>query len=113
MMKQIVSSASLALCIALPASAMAQGGSDAGNCPPGSWFCAPDGQQQPAPAGKPVGGLQPLPDPDAPAATPPRSGTITYEPAPGAAAAPPIVVYQPPPPVVVVRPAEAPPAYEA
>jgi hypothetical protein len=113
MMKQIVSSASLALCIALPATAMAQGGSDAGSCPPGSWFCAPDGQQQPAPAGKPVGGLQPLPDPDSAPATPPRSGTITYEPAPGAAA-PPVVVYQPPPPVVVVRPpAEPPPGCES
>ena len=117
MMKQVVSSVSLVLGIALPATALAQGG--AGDCPPGSWFCAQDSQQQATPAGKPVGGaggLAPLPDPDQ-SATPPAHGTVIYQAgAPGAAsdAAPPVVVYQPPPPVVVVKPEDAapPPDYE-
>ena len=50
MLKSIVSSASLVLAIALPATAQAQGSSQgsasAGACPPGSWFCAQDSQQQ-------------------------------------------------------------------
>jgi opacity protein-like surface antigen len=107
MIKQLVSSATLALGIALPATALAQGG--AGDCPPGSWFCAQDSQQQPTPAGKPVGGLAPLPDPDTSAA-PPAHGTIIYQAgSPPSEGAPPVVVYQPPPPVVIVKPEDAPP----
>jgi opacity protein-like surface antigen len=109
MIKSIVSSASLAFAFALSATAAAQGGAaGAGSCPPGSWFCAQDSQQQATPAGKPVKapGLQPLPGPDDDS-----SGGVTYAPAPPGA--PPVVVYQPPPPVVVVRPEpDAPPPYE-
>jgi hypothetical protein len=121
MLKSIVCSASLALGIALPATALAQDGkaaaSPANGCPPGSWFCAEDSQQHAAPAGQPVKGLKPLPDPDAPApvrdasdASDSSDSSVTYEAAPKAP--PPIVVYQPPPPVVVVRPPDAPPPYE-
>jgi opacity protein-like surface antigen len=113
MLKSIVSSASLALGIAISATAAAQGGAGAGSCPPGSWFCAQDSQQQPAPAGRP---LQPLPDPeDTTAPPPPPPGPpprVVYQ--AGADGAPPVVVYQPPPPVVVVRPeAEPPPPDDA
>jgi hypothetical protein len=104
MLKSIVSSASLALGVAISATASAQGGAGAASCPPGSWFCAQDSQQQATPAGRP---LQPLPDPEAaPPSPPPR---VVYQ--AGAEGAPPVVVYQPPPPVVVVRPeaTEAPP----
>jgi hypothetical protein len=104
MLKSIVSSASLAFAIALPVTAAAQGDSNAGgSCPPGSWFCAQDSQQQPAPKGQAVKPLQPLPDPDDDAA-PAKPGPNTPPP-------PPVVVYQPPPAVVVTRP-EAPPPYE-
>jgi opacity protein-like surface antigen len=113
MRKSIVSAAALALLLGLPATAMADGAA-AGGCPPGSWFCAQDSQQQPSPAGKP---LQPLPDPSDDSAPAP-SATPTTPPKPpkydpGTGDAPPVVVYQPPPPVVVVqRPAEAPPSYD-
>ena len=100
MTKFIVSSAALALVLAVPGAAKAQAAGGASNgsaCPPGSWFCAEAPQQRAAPAGQPVG-LEPLPDPDAatPHSVPPP---------------PPVVVYQPPPPTMVVRP-ESPPPYE-
>jgi opacity protein-like surface antigen len=104
MLKSIVSSASLAFAIALPATAAAQGDASGGSCPPWSWFCAQDSQQQAAPKGKP---LQPLPDPDDDSAPPARSAT----PGPNTPPPPPVVVYQPPPAVVVTRP-DAPPPYE-
>jgi opacity protein-like surface antigen len=105
MIKAIVSSASLALGLALTGTAAAQGAAGPSACPPGSWFCAQDSQQQPSPAGEPVKPLQQLPDPDEPPPPPPRRPrtTITYQAAPGAEGAPPVVVYQPPPPVVIVR----------
>ena len=110
MFKSIVSGASLALGIALPATAAAQGTATGGTCPPGSWFCAQDSQQQASPKGQAVKPLAPLPDPDEAAASPPAAhGAATSEgetPPP-----PPVVVYQPPPPVVVMKP-EAPPPYE-
>ncbi len=118
MIKPIVSSAVLALGLALSGTAAAQG-DGAGACPPGSWFCAQDAQQQPAPAGQPVKPqLDPLPDPDEPPPPPPPParrprGTIIYRAPAGADGVPPVVVYQPPPPppVVVVRPSpeDAPP----
>jgi len=108
----------LALTVALPATAFAQGGAApsppqpapaAGapsNCPPGSWFCnEANGNAQ---AGAAANG-QPLPPAAAPAPAP-----APYAPAPGATpVAPPVVVYQPaPPPVVVVQGrADAPPPY--
>jgi hypothetical protein len=108
----MVSAAALALVVASPALAFAQGGGDGASCPPGSWFCAQDSQQQATPAGQPVKPLQPLPDPEddsapapAPAPKPPK-----YQ--PGADGAPPVVVYQPPPPVVVVRPEDASSSYD-
>lgn len=94
------------LAAAQSAPAPAQGGS---SCPPGSWFCAPPPDATPAPAGKPVQGLQPLPDPEESPAPAPRQPRVTYEPAPSSS--PPVVVYQPPAPVMVVRP-EEPPPYE-
>ena len=103
MRKSIVSASALALVLgipAIPASAWAQPAGGSGACPPGSWFCAQDQSEQPAPAGKP---LQPLPDPSDDSA--PAPGTVPPKPPkydPGDA--PPVVVYQPPPPVVVVRP---------
>jgi opacity protein-like surface antigen len=112
MRKSIVSTAALALVVALPGSAAAQGSAGTGVCPPGSWFCAQDSQEQAAPAGKPVKpSLDPLPDPeDDSAPAPPVRKPPRYE--PGTEGAPPVVVYQPPPPVVVVRPAEPPPPYD-
>jgi|CZKU01.1.fsa_nt_gi opacity protein-like surface antigen len=111
MRKSIVSAAALALVAALPVPAFAQGGAaGAGACPPGSWFCAQDSQEQAAPAGQPVKPLQPLPDPeDASAPAPPLHKPPKYE--PGTEGPPPVVVYQPPPPVVVVRP-DAPAPYD-
>jgi Outer membrane protein beta-barrel domain len=105
MLKSIVSAASLAIAIALPATAAAQGTANGGACPPGSWFCAQDSQQQATPKGQAVKPLQPLPDPEDDATPPPPP---PYDPS---GAPPPVVVYQPPPPVMVVRP-EAPPPYE-
>jgi hypothetical protein len=117
MRKSIVSAAAMALILGVPVSAMAQGGAQgsggSGACPPGSWFCAQDSSEQPAPAGKP---LQPLPadssDDGAPAPTPVPPKPPKYD--PGTGDAPPVVVYQPPPPVVIVQhgdeaPAETPP----
>jgi opacity protein-like surface antigen len=109
MFKSIVSSATLALGIALPATAAAQGAASGGACPPGSWFCAQDSQQQATPQGQTVKPLQPLPDPaDDTAPTPPPPPRYTGD---TGGAPPPVVVYQPPPPVMVVRP-ETPPPYE-
>jgi opacity protein-like surface antigen len=111
MLKSIVSGASLAIAIALPATAAAQGAASGGSCPPGSWFCAQDSQQQAIPKGQAVKPLAPLPDPDdeTPPPPPPRSPPPDGDTPPP----PPVVVYQPPPPVVVVRPGpEAPPPYE-
>jgi opacity protein-like surface antigen len=110
MFKSIVSSAALAIGVALPATAAAQGATGGGACPPGSWFCAQDSQQQPTPKGQAVRPLQPLPDPEddataAPSTPPPPP---PYDPG---AAPPPVVVYQPPPPVMITRP-ETPPPYE-
>jgi opacity protein-like surface antigen len=105
MFKSIVSAASLAIGIALPATAAAQGAASGGACPPGSWFCAQDSQQQPTPKGQAVKPLQPLPDPEDDATPPPPP---PYDPG---AAPPPVVVYQPPPPVTVIRP-DGPPPYE-
>jgi opacity protein-like surface antigen len=113
-MKLAVCTSAVALVLAVPAVAAAQSApsGSAGSCPPGSWFCAEPPESTPAPAGKPVQGLQALPDPeDAPPPPPPRRApTVTYEPAPSSAP-PPVVVYQPPPPVMVIRP-ESPPPYE-
>jgi hypothetical protein len=110
-MKLVVVSSALAFVLAVPAAASAQSapGASGGACPPGSWFCTPPADAEPAPAGKNVQGLQPLPDPDEEPSPPPshRQPTVVYEPAPP----PPVVVYQPPPPVTVVRP-ENPPPYE-
>lgn len=114
-MKLVVVTSASALLLAIPSFAWAQSApaQQPDSCPPGSWFCAPPQDAQPAPSGKQ--GLQPLPDPDAQPAPPPRHR--------GAAAAdddeapahtpppPPVVVYQPPPPVMVERP-ENPPPYE-
>ena len=98
-MKLVVVTSASALLIAIPSLAWAQSApaQQPDSCPPGSWFCAPPQDAQPAPAGKQ--GLQPLPDPDEAPAPPPRRH--------GAAAAsdeegrtpppPPVVVYQPPP----------------
>jgi opacity protein-like surface antigen len=112
MLKLIVSSASLAIGIALPATAAAQGAASGGTCPPGSWFCAQDSQQQATPQGQAVKPLRPLPDPEdedtPPPPPPPPTGHPTYD---QGGAPPPVVVYQPPPPVMVVRP-EAPPPYD-
>jgi opacity protein-like surface antigen len=115
-MKSVVLSSAVALVLAVPAVASAQtapAASPTASCPPGSWFCEPAPNAQPAPAGKTVNGLRALPDPDAAdddsAAPPPpprRQPKVTYEPAP-----PPVVVYQPPPPVQIERP-ENPPPYE-
>jgi hypothetical protein len=114
-MKLVVVSSAVAFVLAIPAAAWAQsapGGASGGSCPPGSWFCTPpaDAEPAPPPAGKTVQGLQPLPDPDEEPAPSParRQPTVVYEPAPSQ---PPVVVYQPPPPVTVVRP-EDPPPYE-
>jgi hypothetical protein len=113
-MKFVVTSSAVALVLAIPAVAAAQAAPAAApSCPPGSWFCAPAPDAQPEPAGKPVQGLQPLPDPedDTPPPPPrraPRQPAVTYEPAP---AQPPVVVYQPPAPVMIERP-ENPPPYE-
>jgi hypothetical protein len=111
MRKSIVSAAALALVLALPVPALAQtaGAGADGGCPPGSWFCAQDSQQQAAPAGQPVKPLQPLPDPEDDSASPPAPVRKPPKYEPGAEGAPPVVVYQPPPPVVVVRPDEPPP----
>jgi opacity protein-like surface antigen len=117
-MKFVVLSSAVALVLAIPAVAAAQSApaSQPSSCPPGSWFCVPPADAQPVPAGKPVQGLQPLPDPEDETAPPPppprrapRQPTVTYEPAP--APAPPVVVYQPPAPVMVER-SEQPPPYE-
>ena len=105
MLKSIVSSAALALGIALPATAAAQGAPSGGACPPGSWFCAQDPQQQPPPG--PGGQAAAAAARPGRRRTPPRPRRRRE---PGAAP-PPVVVYQPPPPVMVVRP-EAPPPYE-
>src|SRR5580704_463565 len=107
MVKSIVSSAALALAMALPATAGAQSAAN-GACPPGSWFCAEAPQQQATPAGQPVEPLQPLPPPGDSPRPPARAAGPDDAPA-GAAAAPPIVVYQPPPPRVMVRPPPPPP----
>jgi hypothetical protein len=115
MAKLIVSSAALALVLAVPALAWGQASppspsaGGAGPCPPGSWFCASAPDEQVAPAGQ-AGPLEPLPDPDAPPPPPPQR---MHRPPPGVtyAPAPPVVVYQPPPPVMVMRP-EMPPPYE-
>lgn len=109
MLKSIVSSASLALGLAISATAAAQGEAGAASCPPGSWFCTQDSQQQPAPAGQTVRPLQPLPDPEEPTPPPPppRRRVVVYQ--AGSEGAPPVVVYQPPPPPVVEAPPEGPP----
>jgi hypothetical protein len=111
-MKLVVVTSASALLLAIPSFAWAQGAQaqQPDSCPPGSWFCAPPQDAQPAPAGKQ--GLQPLPDPDEAPAPPPRR----HAPAAGDDDAhtpppPPVVVYQPPPPVMVERP-ENPPPYE-
>ncbi len=121
MTKSILSSAAIALVIALPATAGAQATPAASSCPPGSWFCAEAPQQRQAPAGQPVQSLQPLPDPDAPPPPPPppppprrRSAYSMYPPGPPPpppSGSPPVVIYQPPPPALLDRP-EAPPPYE-
>jgi hypothetical protein len=108
-MKFVVLSSAVVLVLAMPAVAAAQSAPAApSSCPPGSWFCQPAPDAQPLPAGKPVQGLQPLPDPedDSAPAPRPRQPSVTYEPAP-----PPVVVYQPPAPVMIERP-EGPPPYE-
>src|ERR1700722_12617065 len=108
-MKFVVLSSAVVLVLAMPAVAAAQSAPAApSSCPPGSWFCPPAPDAQPLPAGKPVQGLQPLPDPedDSAPAPRPRQPSVTYEPAP-----PPVVVYQPPAPVMIERP-EGPPPYE-
>jgi hypothetical protein len=100
-MKFVLCSSASAIVLALSGVAAAQ--SAPSSCPPGSWFCAEPPQQEATPAGKPVQGLQPLPDPDDEAPPPPRPRRY--------APPPPVVVYQPPPPVIIERP-ETPPPYE-
>ncbi len=115
-MKLVVVTSASALLLAIPSFAWAQSApaQPSDSCPPGSWFCAPPGDAQPAPAGKQ--GLQPLPDPDEtntpPPARHPRAAASSDDEAPAhTPPPPPVVVYQPPPPVMVVRP-ENPPPYE-
>lgn len=116
-MKLVVVTSASALLLAIPSFAWAQSApAQPDSCPPGSWFCAPPQDAQPAPAGKQVQGLQPLPDPDETPAPPPRrhapAAASSDEEAPGPTPPPPpVVVYQPPAPVMVERP-ENPPPYE-
>jgi opacity protein-like surface antigen len=105
MTKFTLASAAAALVIASAATASADP-VRASSCAPGSWICS-DPPQDPAAAEKGQQGLQPLPDPDAPA-----RADEDAPPPPRRHAPPPVVVYQPPPPpVVVVRPA-SPTPYE-
>lgn len=118
----ILFSTVLAAAMAVPLTAAAQSSPAGSSCPPGSWFCAEPPQEHPAPTGKLVQGMQPLPDPDAAAPVGPANGRSEEDdtdqaPAPPPRhrrhhpAPPPVVVYEPPPPAVVVR-EEAPPPYE-
>ena len=109
-MKLAVCTSALALVLSVGTygSLAAAQSAPSGSCPPGSWFCAEPPESQPSPAGKPVQGLQPLPEAEEAPPPPRRAPTVVYEPAP---APPPVVVYQPPPPVMIVRP-ESPPPYE-
>ena len=112
-MKFVLGSSAFSLVLAMSGAAWAQ--SAPSSCPPGSWFCAEPPEQQPAPAGKPVQGLQPLPDPDDEAPPPPPARRPPPPPPryapPPPSSPPPVVVYQPPPPVIVER-TETPPPYE-
>jgi hypothetical protein len=106
MTKLVLSSAALALVLAVPAEAMAQSAANGGSqsaCPPGTWFCAEP--PAPAPAAQP---LEPLPDPDEAPVPPQRRAPSARPPGPPP---PPPVAYEPPPPVMLARP-EGPPPYE-
>jgi Outer membrane protein beta-barrel domain len=124
MRKSLLSSAGVALVLAVTAAANAQPTAPPGaasSCPPGTWFCAEAPQQRAEPAGQPVQKLQPLPDPEKTAASAPEHEDAAEPPEeappPPAhshkrrrAAPPPVVVYEPGPPPVARR-LEAPPPY--
>jgi len=110
MTKTLLSATALAFAIAIPTAARAQPAPDASPCPPGSWFCAQPPQEEATPAGKPVQGLQALPDPDDSDDAPPPDQPARRRhrrPPP-----PPVVVYQPPPPPPPMVGPDAPPPYE-
>ena len=114
--------AAMAITLAVPATATAQSSPSGGSpCPPGTWFCADAPAPPPAPVGKPVRQLDPLPDPDSdetanpgppgePPAPPPPPRHWRRPPPPPLP--PGYVVYPPGPPPGRVLPPVGPPPYE-